>query len=129
MRIANYISEGSVSHINGVWPSFLTIELVCSITVIDSTQGKELHFVIKSAARIHASAFFLTLKRSLSWYVEMVHSSLSDEEVEYDEGAGQSSGVTQKDGQRLSSSPIVNLSRVSTVAASRVSSVAVTRVS
>ena len=26
-----YISEGSIPHIHGVWPSFLTIELVCSI--------------------------------------------------------------------------------------------------
>ena len=26
----HYISEGSVSHINGVWPSFLKFQLVCS---------------------------------------------------------------------------------------------------
>ena len=30
-NISTYTLEGSVSRINGIWPSFLTIELVCSI--------------------------------------------------------------------------------------------------
>ena len=30
LLMQDYISEGSVSHINGVWPSFLKLQLVCS---------------------------------------------------------------------------------------------------
>ena len=46
---------------------------------------------------------FSNSEESLSRYVEMSHSS-SDEELDYDEGTGLSSGITQKDGQRPGSS-------------------------
>ena len=56
----NYKEGEVVEHINGVWPSFLTIELVCSVTVTYSAQGEELHPGIKSAAYVHMSASFQT---------------------------------------------------------------------
>ena len=55
--------EGKVKHINGVWPSFLIIQLVYS------NYSTKLHLMggdcqyYKSATRGYTSAFFMTTKR------------------------------------------------------------------
>ena len=77
-------------NINCIWFSFLTIDLVCSIMVICSTQGEKIYLGIKSAAHDHTLAFFLTLRKShFRSYINM-----SDKELDYAEDLGQSSGAT-----------------------------------
>ena len=68
----SYISEGSISHINGVWPSFLTYiresELLCSIAIYGIKSHALLCYVqwewsdknIKTQSNPDTSAFFLT---------------------------------------------------------------------
>ena len=55
-----YISEGSVSHINGVWPSFPIIKLVCSKYGMEAPPLGGITPSVKTRAHVPTSAFFLT---------------------------------------------------------------------